>query len=41
MKKIKIGKLGIGHNHAEGHILGMKHNPAIKRTLEMIRAGNR
>lgn len=27
MKKIKIGQLGIGHNHAEGHMLGMKHNP--------------
>ena len=27
MKRIKIGQLGIGHNHADGHMLGMKHNP--------------
>ncbi len=27
MKKIKIGQLGIGHNHADGHMLGMRNNP--------------
>ena len=29
MKKLKIGQLGIGHNHAEGHMLGMMHNPDV------------